>query len=167
MIEDEMKNYCDETHQEEYISSPHAFLGFLKPTVIMLLISIIIYWISLAFDFQWLQINSNLHLILLILAVIMGGVSTLYVIGQIALYHGIVDFLYPNRASRNVIGTINPTEEVKNTIIYSAHHDSAYEWNLFFYLKTFGALMILMGLVLTVLIFLIMLVKTTKGGEAA
>lgn len=30
MIKEELNKFCDEAHQEEYISSPHAFLGGIR-----------------------------------------------------------------------------------------------------------------------------------------
>ncbi|MFX1537020.1 MAG: hypothetical protein ACFFDI_22620 [Promethearchaeota archaeon] len=46
-IEDELKRFCDQTHQEEYISSPTAFLGFIRYGSTLIIGGIILYWLSL------------------------------------------------------------------------------------------------------------------------
>ena len=38
-IESELKKFCDETHQEPYTSSPHAFLGGVRYGALMILIA--------------------------------------------------------------------------------------------------------------------------------
>ena len=159
MIEDEMKKYCDDTVQEEYKSSPTAFLGGIRYVAIITLISIIIYLLSLANDLQWLQFEPALHLIILIIAVVLLGFSALYLIGEVMRYHLIFDFLFPKKISKNIIGTINPAGEVKHTVIFSGHHDSAYEFNLFYYLKTIGAVLLFVGLIGIVIIFVIVFIK--------
>lgn len=45
LIEEELKKFCDEVHQEEYISSPHTFLGGIRYGAFLVLMSIILYWL--------------------------------------------------------------------------------------------------------------------------
>jgi len=144
-IEDELKKYCDESHQEEYISSPHAFLGGIRYATFLTLVAVIIYWVTLLKDLLIIQIDDSLNLILLLLSTILILVSVSYFILEVMKYHEVFDFLFPKKKSKNVIGTINPKNEVKNTIIFSAHHDSAFEWNTFYYLKKFGYIIIFAG----------------------
>jgi hypothetical protein len=42
-IEEELKKFCDNTHQEKYNSSPHAFLGGIKYGALIALFTIILY----------------------------------------------------------------------------------------------------------------------------
>ncbi|TFG18984.1 MAG: Zn-dependent exopeptidase M28 [Promethearchaeota archaeon] len=60
-------------------------------------------------------------------------------------YHETYDFLFPKKRSKNVVGMINPLDKEEKTIIFSAHHDSAFEFNTFFYLKRFGQIIINVG----------------------
>src|SRR5262249_9534620 len=43
--------------------------------------------------------------------------------------------LFPAAEGENVIGVIRPRGEVRRRVIVSAHQDSAYEFNLWFFLK--------------------------------
>jgi hypothetical protein len=74
-------------------------------------------------------------------------------------YHEAFDFLFPKRESRNIIGTINPKNEMKNTVIFSAHHDSAFEFNTFYYLKRFGQIIINVGYLGVAIIFIAIIMK--------
>lgn len=61
-------------------------------------------------------------------------------------YRHILDFLYPKIKSSNVIGTIEPQEEVKQTVIFSGHMDSTPEFIWWYYLKNLGVrLMLIVG----------------------
>ncbi|MBY9021576.1 MAG: M28 family peptidase, partial [Candidatus Lokiarchaeota archaeon] len=74
-------------------------------------------------------------------------------------YHEIFDFLFPKRESNNIIGTINPKNEIENTVIFSAHHDSAFEFNTFYYLKRFGQITINVGYVGVAIMFVAIILK--------
>jgi putative aminopeptidase FrvX len=50
-------------------------------------------------------------------------------------YHEFIDTLFPRKQGENVIGIIRPTGEPIQRVIVSAHMDSAYEFNLFYYLR--------------------------------
>ncbi|MFX0175988.1 MAG: M28 family metallopeptidase [Candidatus Hodarchaeota archaeon] len=159
-IEEELKNFCDETHQEEYMSSPHAFLGGIRYGALLVLIAIIFYWMSLLFDLNILQVEIYLNIIFLITAIILIIITVSYFILETMKYHEIFDFMFPKKTSKNIIGTINPSSEtVKNTIIFSAHHDSAFEFNTFYYLKRFGQIIINIGYLAVVLIFIGIILK--------
>ncbi len=158
-IEDELKRFCDETWQEEYTSSPTAFLGFIRYGVLLVIFSVIFYWLSLIVELQWLIIDSSFILYFLIIAFILLLISVIYFILEVMKYHEIFDFLFKKKQSKNVVGTLNPTDEVKNTVIFSGHHDSAYEFNLFYYLKTVGVALIFVGYVGILVIFLMTSLK--------
>ena len=153
-IEDELKKYCDETHQEEYVSSPHAFLGGIRYGVLIVFIAVIFYWIILLRDIMLIQYDESFNLLFLILSLILIMVTFSYFIFEVMKYHEAFDFLFPKKKSKNIIGTINPKSEIKNTIIFSAHHDSAFEFNTFYYLKKFGYVIINGGYLALGLIFL-------------
>jgi hypothetical protein len=95
----------------------------------------------------------------MVIAVILIVISVSYFILEVMKYHETYDFLFPKRKSNNVIGTINPSDEVKNTIIFSAHHDSAFEFNTFYYLKKFGVIIINVGYIGVGIILLVIVLK--------
>ena len=144
-IEDELKKFCDETYQEEYISSPHAFLGGIRFGAFLVLVAIIFYWIVLMIDLKMILLEPVFSLIFLLIAIILILITVSYFILEVMKYHEVFDFLFPKKMSKNIIGTINPTSDVKNTLIFSAHHDSAFEFNTFYYLKRFGQIIINLG----------------------
>ena len=159
MIEEELKKFCDEAHQEEYISSPHAFLGGIRYGALMGLVSIILFWLSLLVDLRILQIANLYSLLFNIIAVILIIVAFCYFILEVMKYHETFDFLFPKRKSKNIIGVINPSENIKNTIVFSAHHDSAFEFNTFYYLKRFGQIIINVGYIYIAIVFIIIIIK--------
>jgi len=159
IIEEELKKFCDEVHQEEYISSPHAFLGGIRYGAFLVLVSIILYWLSLLVDINVVLISEIFSLIFMIVAVVLIVISFSYFILETMKYHEVYDFLFPKRQSKNVIGTINPSVDVKQNIIFSAHHDSAFEFNTFYYLKRFGQIIINVGYLIVGIIFIVIILK--------
>ncbi len=158
-IEEEFKKYCNETHQEEYLSSPTAFLGFVRYGAALMIVSIIFFWLSLLLDLGTLQLGPNYGLLFIVISTCSAIFCDIYFIFEVMRYREILDRFFPRRKSKNVIGTIEPTGEVKNTIIFSGHHDSAYEHNLFYYLKTIGAVTIFIGLIGVVILGIITVIK--------
>lgn len=159
LIEEEMKKFCDETNQEEYISSPHAFLGGIRYAAFLVLVSILLYWLSLLIDPRIWQIDNLYSFIFMVIAVILIIISVSYFILEVMKYHETYDFLFPKRKSNNIMGTINPSSDIKHTIIFSAHHDSAFEFNTFYYLKRFGQIIINVGYLGVGVIFIIIILK--------
>lgn len=158
-IEEELKRYCDKTNQEEYISHPHAFLGGIRYGAMLVLVSIVLYWLSLLIDLNILQLEQFYSLLLIIIALILVALAISYFILNVMKYHEVFDFLFPKRKSKNIIGTINPSGDVKNTIIFSAHHDSAFEFNTFYYLGRTGQIIINLGYLGVIIIFIVTIVK--------
>lgn len=159
IIEEEMKKLCDETHQEEYISSPTAFLGFIRYGAMLLIGAIVLYWLSLLKDLGMLQITPELNLVFMFIAAGMAVFTVIYFIFEVMIYYEIVDFMFPKRKSKNIIGIINPTGEVKHTILFAGHHDSAYEFNTFYYLKTLGAVTIFLGYIGAIILSIVIVLK--------
>ncbi len=159
LIEEELKNYCEETHQEEYISSPHAFLGGIRYGAFLALVSIFLYWLSLLIDLRILQISHTYSLVFIILAVILIIVVFSYFILEVMKYHEVYDFLFPKRKSKNIIGSINPSGDIKHNIIFSAHHDSQFEFNTLYYLKRFGQIVINGGYLYIGIVFIVIILK--------
>jgi len=66
-------------------------------------------------------------------------------------YREFIDPLFKSRNSQNVIGKIQPKEEVKKILIFSGHHDSALEFNLLTHLKIGYPIVIFLGLAVMIL----------------
>jgi aminopeptidase YwaD len=159
IIEGELKNYCDKTRQERYISSPHAFLGGIRYGAMLVLVSIVLYWLSLLNELTILTIPPIWDLSLLLMALILIITTVSYFILEVMKYHEAFDFLFPKKESRNIIGVIEPKDDATKEIIFSAHHDSAFEFNTFYYLKRFGQIIINIGYIGVVIVFLGIVLK--------
>ena len=158
-IETELKKFCDETRQESYISSPHAFLGGIRYGTLLVFIAGILFWLSLLNDLNIIALSPIFNVLFLIISIILIVVTISYFILEVMKYHEVFDFLFPKRESKNIIGTINPTNEVKSTVIFSAHHDSAFEFNTFYYLKRFGQIIINIGYLGVGIMFVAIILK--------
>jgi len=132
VLVEEWKSICDRIHVETFTCSPTAFLGFIRLLALLYFIAVILYWF-----FPPL----SLVLMIIILTVSIFELN----------YREFVDFLFPRKHGENVIGVIQPDGEVKQRVIVSAHLDSAYEFNFFYYLKN-AAIPILVIIVLGLVI---------------
>lgn len=122
IIQDELKNFCDEVDCEPFEVHPKAFLGWIK----------IVVWIYIASSFlllipYWLPAS---YLFICILVVSINIFSVLLLYFEFVRYKLFSDPLYPKKISHNVVGKINPTEKPSKILIFSSHNDSAYEFNL-------------------------------------
>jgi hypothetical protein len=145
VIEEEFKKHCDTTSQESFECHPEAFLGFIKYSALLTAIGLIAYWSSFFPSVTRLPLLSEFNLTLTCL--ILSSVSALLFWKEFLNYDEFVDPLFPKKSSKNVIGVINPAGEVKKTVIFSGHHDSAYEFNLWYIFKSFGVVLMLLGII--------------------
>jgi len=104
-------------------------------------------------------LNPIFDILFLIIAIVLIVVTISYFILEVMKYHETFDFLFPKRESKNIIGTINPKDVVKKTVIFSAHHDSAFEFNTFYYLKRFGQITINVGYLGVGIMFIAIILK--------
>ncbi|MHA1263063.1 MAG: M28 family metallopeptidase [Candidatus Freyarchaeota archaeon] len=119
-----------------------------------------LYWLSLSVDLGWLLIDANLGLVFSALASVLAVFAVSYFILEVMRYRELLDFMFPKKRSRNVIGTINPTGKVKHTVIFAGHHDSAYEFNVFYYLKNIGGYTIFIGYAGSIIFSIVSVLKT-------
>lgn len=111
-LEASFSSFCDKTTTQKFSVNPGAFLGFIK-------ISVVLYFLSLiALIFQQIEIASSFVVL-----------STIITVFEFFFYKEFIDFLYPQKKGKNVLGIIEPDENVKQQIIVSAHHDSAHVFN--------------------------------------
>lgn len=124
----ELQKFCSKVEHEE-------FAGALRAKFLALRVFCVIYMLNLV-----LVLYSPLGAFLLALA------NAVVFFLHFNSYRHILDFLYPKIKSSNVIGTIEPQGEVKQTVIFSGHMDSTPEFIWWYYLKNTGVkLMLLVG----------------------
>lgn len=111
-LKGELSSFCDTTSSQKFDIRPGSFLGYIR-------INIVLYFIALvALLFGQIYV-----------ALIAANLSVLITVLQFFFYKEFVDFLFPQKEGRNVYGSIEPSGEVKQQIIISAHHDSAHIFN--------------------------------------
>lgn len=124
----ELQTFCSKVEHEE-------FAGALRAKFLALRIFCVVYIVNLV-----LVLYSPLGAFLLALA------NAVVFFLHFNSYRHILDFLYPKMKSSNVIGTIEPQGEVKQTVIFSGHMDSTPEFIWWYYLKNTGVkIMLLVG----------------------
>jgi hypothetical protein len=122
-------SFCDTVEKEEFECALGAKFGSLK-------IFCTLYALSVAVSFVGYEISLLISILNAILFFL-----------HFNSYRHVLDFLYPKKRSSNVIGTIEPLGEVKQTVIVSGHIDSTPEFIWWYYLKNWGVrIMIVCGL---------------------
>ncbi|MEM6633739.1 MAG: M28 family peptidase [Bacteroidota bacterium] len=106
------ESFCDRVEVQEFAVRPGAFLGYIRINVGLF------FGGFLAIFFQQIEI-----------AVFLSSLALLITVLEFFIYKEFVDFLFPKKFGKNVIGSIEPVEELKQQIIVSAHHDSAHIFN--------------------------------------
>ena len=117
LLVEEWQPFCDRVDSETFTCSPHAFLGFIPVSVLLYFAAVALYWFYPLASFILIAI----------------GFGTLFF--ELLRYREFIDFLFPRRQGENIMGTIRPKGEPTRRVIVSAHMDSAYEFNLIYYLK--------------------------------
>lgn len=107
-----LEGFCEQTEAQEFAVRPGAFLGYIRINVGLYIASLL----SLIFT----QIS---------LAVALSTLALLITVLEFFIYKEFVDFLFPVKYGKNVLGTIEPIGEVRQQIYISAHHDSAHVFN--------------------------------------
>ncbi|MBN2159736.1 MAG: M28 family peptidase [Spirochaetes bacterium] len=114
IIRKEMGKYCDRTEADEFEFHPMALLGFIRATTVAYVVSSLFlffgYVIPAAIGYTFIAAIS---------------------LSQFVFYLQIFDPIYKKAKGYNVYGVIEPAGEVKQQIIVSGHHDSAYVFNFF------------------------------------
>lgn len=116
-----------EVRTERFTCHPKAFLGFIPFAALLYLAATIAYWV-------WP-----------LLCVLLAAASALLTIFELVRYREFIDPLFPSAEGENVIGIIRPRGALQRRVIVSAHQDSAYEFNLWFFLKAASVPIMLIG----------------------
>jgi len=124
---DILRKYCDKVEVEEFHSALEA-------------------------HFQSLKIFCGVYVLVLILmkfnyvvAGILGIANSILYLGHFVTYRHWLDFLFPKKPSWNVIGDIEPTGEVRDTLIIAGHIDSVKEFKWWYRFKQNGAVLTILA----------------------
>ncbi len=137
ILKDEYSKYCDKVSIEKFPVAPLAFLSFTVISPLLILAGVGLFWFFP------------------IIPVITIPIASLVFYLMFLRYTPIFDIFFPRRGSYNVIGEINPQDEWKQTVLFSGHLDSAYQFNLNRYMpKTFS--LYLIGYPILVILFFVL-----------
>ena len=150
LLVEEWKPFCDRVDVETFTCSPTAFLGFIRVSVLLFFAAVILYWFFPPVSFVLIAIGFGI------------------VFFEFLRYREFIDFLFPRKQGENIIGAIRPKGEATRRVLVSAHMDSAYEFNLIYYLRNFAIPIIAIAIVGIVIAFCVSLAKTIAyfGGFA-
>lgn len=130
---------------ERFTCNPKAFLGFIPIAALLYLIATIAYWMypfvsfvtaAAAFGMLWFELLR---------------------------YREFVDPLFPSAEGENVVGILRPSGPVQRRVVVSAHQDSAYEFNLWFFLKNAAIPVMIIGFTANLVPMLGGLAKSLAG----
>ena len=127
-LETTWADFCDDVRAEEFKCAPHAFLGVI-PVAAMLSIGAFL----LIGESPWLSLGISIAV----------SVTIAY---ELLFYRELIDPLFPAKTGANIVGTITPTGDVRRRIILTAHQDSAWEFNLWYWFKSLGVVVNILGL---------------------
>jgi len=96
---------------------PRAALGFIPITVGLYLGAAACYWAAPG------------------VSVLLSAASLVLFVSQLLPMPELVDPLFPEAEGRNVVARIPPAGECRRRVVVCAHQDSAYEFNLWYFLK--------------------------------
>jgi hypothetical protein len=127
-VEGKLAPFCDEVRAESFSCQPWAFLGFIPFVSALTLgaLAALPWW-------PWWSIG-------------LAGVSVVVTVAELLLYVELVDRLFPSATGVNVVGVVRPRGEVRRRVILSAHQDAAWEFNLWYWFKSLGVPINLLGL---------------------
>ena len=124
IIRTELEKSCDEVSVENFTCHPKAFLGWIKLDMIMIVISILLYFVSQIFTEQfWLFIIAIISFLFVLLPI-------LIMWEEFFNYREFIDPLFRKKTSQNVIGKFKSEGELNRIIIFSSHMDTAIEFKL-------------------------------------
>lgn len=120
LFAEEISPACERVETETFTCSPTAFMGFFPWLVLMYMAGVVLYFF--------------IPPIAAALA-IAGGLVLFF---EVVRYKELIDPLFPKKQGENVVGTIAPRGQAKRRVYVSAHFDSAYEFKLWYWFKSFS-----------------------------
>ena len=119
-LKERWDKFCDSTFIQAFEIPYKAKFGSLKIFCTGYYLSLILFWYNVP------------------AALVLSLINSVVFIGHFVAYYNWLDFLFPKRISHNLIGNIEPEQEVKSTVIISGHMDSAREFIWWWRLKQTG-----------------------------
>ena len=117
IIYQKLKEVCHVVNQQDFIHHQKAFLSVIKLMTVSYIIALLSLWFG--------GVGNYLAAFVMVFV----SIATLL---EFVFYREFLDFLFKKTEGRNIIGRIEPVEEVYQTLIFSAHYDSPY---VFHYLQ--------------------------------
>lgn len=106
-----------EARAERFTCHPKAFLGFIPFSALLYLGATIAYWFAPLLGFA------------------LAAASMALIFFELLRYREFIDRWFPAAEGENVACVIPPAGECRRRVVISAHQDSAYEFNLWYFLK--------------------------------
>lgn len=116
-LADEWRRFGLDVRSERFTCNPKAFLGFIPIATLLYLLATIAYWLLPSLCF------------------VLAAASLALLWFELLRYRELIDPLFREAQGENVVGVLKPAGETKRRVIVSAHQDSAYEFNLWYFLK--------------------------------
>ena len=146
-VKGEFEKYCDPgtVKVDQFDIHPWSFLKYIPGLVALYFGCVVLLYFAPAL--AWISF-AGMAL----------GMLVLY--GQFVRYWHLLDPFFPKRQAYNIYGSIEPSGEVKQQVVVSAHHDAAYVFHLLHKAPKYYALLINGGMLFLVLGFLVSLAAT-------
>lgn len=142
-----LAQYCHTTELMPFDSALEAHFQSLKLFCAVFVLCLGLYWLSPA------------------IAAVVALVNLVLFVGHFVTYRHWLDFLWPQKTSYNVIGTIEPLQEVRSTLIIAGHIDSVKEFKWWYRLKHTGAVLSVLAGILFPLLAIFLVVTVLVPGE--
>lgn len=127
---------------------------------------------ALTAKFSSLRLFCALHWAALVLPVVsvplalaVSALNAVLYVGHFVMYRNWLDPLFPKRESRNVAGIIEPTGEVRRTLLFAGHMDSTPEFIWWYWFKDWGIRMMVVAGLSMVLLPLYLTIALVLGWE--
>ncbi len=143
ILKRELDIFCDKTAIENFTVHPGAFLGWIRILVLFYLVGVVLLWFDLPLP-----------------AAILTTVGMIIMSLQFFLYITLLDPFYPAKTGKNVIGVLEPKNEVTQQVIISGHHDSARIFNFFIHQPSWYPVRVMGGIGSVVLLMVTAWVST-------
>jgi hypothetical protein len=121
--------FADEVRLEPFVCHPAAFLGFIAPACVASIAAAVLLAVGLPAP-----------------AAALGLGAAVVTIAELLLYKELVDRLFPAAEGVNVAARIAPQGEIHQRVLLTAHLDSAWEFNVWWWFKGAGPIVNVLGL---------------------
>lgn len=128
LLAERWAGFCDTVHTEPFRCAPHAFLASVPVLAVCTLVA------------DALLVGAPA------LAALLAGIGVVVLVAELLRYRELIDPLFPSAEGRNVVGVIRPSGPVRRRVLLTAHQDSAWEFNIWYWFGRAGPLVNVLGL---------------------